>query len=144
MRNCFTTFPLAVGLIFAGLVGLPETANGFQQDGGVSGLPETVSPPPSAEYYSGGSRYYGPVSAYPLGYYRYPKLYGPEYSRKTSGYGMAPYPYALPEPGFAEMPVYPFLFPYYGFPFNGYPFYGYPWAPSYGFGFPYGFGFGFF
>jgi hypothetical protein len=141
MKEHFTTFRLAPALALAVSLGLPAATHGFQSPGDVPGPADNALPVPSAEYYSGGPRYYGPVSAYPLGYYRYPQLYGPEYSRATSGYAMGPYPYALPEPGYAETPVYPFLFPYYGFPFNGYPFYGYPWAPSYGFGFPYGFGF---
>jgi hypothetical protein len=92
-----------------------------------------VGPPQGVESSPVGSRYYGPVSAYPLGYYRYPQFYGSAYSRATSGYAMGPYPYALPAPGFAETPVYPFLYPYG---------YGLPWSPVYpfGFGFPLGLG----
>jgi len=108
--------------------------------------PPTVSTyTPSYTVY--GSRYYGAIDPYPIGYYPYASAY------VTAGYAVGYYPYAqpvvaVPAPAYPYPGAYgypaPYAFGYYGYRSWPWAYYGYPgwgWGGGlwgWGYGWPYG------
>ena len=105
--------------------------------------------PPTAATYAPsytvyGTRYYGSIDPYPIGYYPYASAYG------TAGYAVGYYPYAqpvvaVPPPAYPYPYPSPYAFGYYGYRSGPWAYYGYPgwgWGGGtwgWGGGWPYGF-----
>ncbi|HEV8003353.1 MAG TPA: hypothetical protein VGP63_25935 [Planctomycetaceae bacterium] len=86
-----------------------------------------------------GTRYYGAIDPYPIGYYPYATNYAP--TAVGVPYALGYYPYPQPVATYA-VPA-PYAVGYYGYAgYAGSPYFGFPawgWGPVY----PYGFGYGF-
>jgi hypothetical protein len=113
-------------LAFAGacLFSLTVTVNASQP------LSEGCCPPGTPDNSPHYSRYYGAVSAYPIGYYSHPVYYG--YPTVTVNREIGYYPYAMPAVGYG-LPA-PYALGYYGgyYGYRGWPYSGYfGWGPFY-------------
>jgi hypothetical protein len=96
-------------------------------------------PPATPTYTQYGTRYYGAIDPYPIGYYPYATNYAP--TAVGVPYALGYYPYPQPVATYA-VPA-PYAVGYYGYAgYAGSPYFGFPawgWGPVY----PYGFGYGF-
>jgi hypothetical protein len=134
-RNAFRG-TLASCLITIGVVGFAAGAQAAQP-GDADCCPPSTPPVYHPPY---GSRYYGAIDPYPIGYYPYASAYG------SAGYALGYYPYSQPYAAYAV--PYAGYGPYapYG-PYGGgyYPYRAWPWAYyglggwgwAWGWGFPY-------
>jgi hypothetical protein len=115
--------PLAIATACFAIVA--ATGEASQPPGDAYSVPHSYPVPDSRVSYPRGSRYYGAVDPYPIGYYPYSYYQGSGFPVGRA-VGYYPYPDAHPY-------VVPFLYPY-GY-YGGYgalPFYGYPgwgWGP---------------
>jgi len=102
--------------------------------------PPTTPSYAAPSYTQYGTRYYGAIDPYPIGYYPYATNYAP--TAVGVPYALGYYPYPQPIVATYAVPA-PYAVGYYGYAgYAGSPYFGFPgwgWGPVY----PYGFGYGF-